>query len=264
MKTQTCLEVLEDRKMICRKTPETRAATLWLRAAVLAVVASVIQLGFSVTAEAQTERRDLRVQPLKAIGKLPSSTKRFALIIGVDEYEDAQINKLDGASNDAKALAAALIQHAGFIKDQVFVLASDQPLERRPTRARILRQVANLQGLIPKDGLLLVAFAGHGMERGGQAYLLPSDAQLSGNISLLEQTAINVEEIKKWIRQTQVEQVVIILDACRNNPVSARGTEDNVLTEAYARAFSFDVRNAEVKAFATLYAAEVGHRAYEY
>jgi uncharacterized caspase-like protein len=250
--------------MIYRETPYMRAVTLWSRAAVLAVIVLVIQQSLSMAAKAQTEGRDLRVQRFKAVVKLPSTTKRFALIIGIDEYEDAQINKLDGASNDAKALAGALIQHAGFIRDQVFVLASDQPQERRPTRARILRQLANLQGLIPKDGLLLVAFAGHGMERGGQAYLLPSDAQLSGNISLLEQTAINVEEIKKWIRQIEVEQVVIFLDACRNNPISARGIEDNVLTEAYTRGFSFDVRNAEVKAFATLYAAEVGHRAYEY
>lgn len=90
--------------MINWKSPTTRAVPLRARAAVLAVVASVIQLGFSVTAKVQTEHRDLRVQPLRAVGKLPSSTKRFALIIGVDEYEDAQITKLDGASNDAKAL----------------------------------------------------------------------------------------------------------------------------------------------------------------
>ena len=250
--------------MICWKTPHTKAVTFRSRAAVLVVILLGIQLSLSATAKAQAEARDLSVKALRTVGKLPNSAKRFALIIGVDQYEDTQINKLDGASNDAKALSDALTKYAGFIKDQVFVLASDQALERRPTRGRILRQLANLQGVVPKDGLLLVAFAGHGMERGGQAYLLPSDAQLSGNISLLEQTAINVEEIKKWIRQTEVEQVVIILDACRNNPVSARGSEDNVLTEAYTRGLSFDVRNKEVKAFATLYAAEIGHRAYEY
>jgi hypothetical protein len=43
-----------------------------------------------------------------------------------------------------------------------------------------------------------------------------------------------------------------------------RANADNPLTVAYARGFNFDVRNREVQAFATLYATEVGHRAYEY
>jgi len=43
-----------------------------------------------------------------------------------------------------------------------------------------------------------------------------------------------------------------------------RANADNPLTAAYTRGFNFDVRNREVQAFATLYATEVGHRAYEY
>src|SRR5215471_5300284 len=37
------------------------------------------------------------------VSSLPGSSKRFALVIGVDDYQDTQINKLDGATNDAKA-----------------------------------------------------------------------------------------------------------------------------------------------------------------
>jgi hypothetical protein len=55
----------------------------------------------------------------------------------------------------------------------------------------------------------------------------------------------------------------MILDACRNDPVG-RANADNPLTPAYTRGFNFDLRNREVKAFATLYATEVGYRAYEY
>jgi len=43
-----------------------------------------------------------------------------------------------------------------------------------------------------------------------------------------------------------------------------RANADNPLTAAYTRGFNFDMRNHEVQAFATLYATEVGHRAYEY
>jgi formylglycine-generating enzyme required for sulfatase activity len=212
---------------------------------------------------AQTERRRQIVQVPATVDTWPAKNKRFALVIGVDEYQDTQISPLAGAANDAKALADALVRYAGFPQDQVILLASDQPLERRPTRGNILRRLSNLRGLVPLDGLLLVSFAGHGMEREGRGFLCPTDAQISGDMGLLEDTAIPVEVMRERIRQTGVKQVVVILDACRNDP-SGRGESENKLTEAYARQFNFDVRNREVTAFATLYATDVGNVAYEY
>lgn len=202
----------------------------------------------------------LQAGPLK---EWPGKAKRFALIIGVDQYADTQMTTLSGAANDAKTLAEALVRYAGFPTEQVILLASNQPAERQPTRGNILRRISNLSAIVPKDGLLLVAFAGHGMERGGQAFLLPTDAQVSNDVDLLEQTAINVAQMKEWIRKIGVGQVVVILDACRNDP-AGRANVDNPLTAAYTHGFNFDVRNREVIAFATLYATEVGHRAYEY
>src|SRR5262245_33176964 len=160
----------------------------YLCACSLILTAAVCALPSSRTFIAQTQNdgRGLRIQP-NAVGSLPAGSKRFAVVIGVDEYEDSQINKLDGAGNDAKAIVEALVQYAGFPRDQVKLITSDQPVERRPTRNKILRWLSNLRGAVPKDGLLLIAFAGHGIERGDQAYLLPSDAELSNDVTLLEQ-----------------------------------------------------------------------------
>src|SRR5947208_10252311 len=146
--------------------------------------------------EAQTnDQRGIGV----SVNAWPRKAKRFALVIGVDEYQDTQISKLDGASNDAKSLANALIEYGGFPADQVILFTSDQPPERRPTRGNILRRLSNLQTIVPKDGLLLFSFAGHGMERDRRAYLLPTDAQVNGDLALLEETAINAEVIRNWI-----------------------------------------------------------------
>src|SRR5215204_1510059 len=213
--------------------------------------------------EVTTQTGDRGMRLGEQVKTLPGSAKRYALIIGVDQYADTQITTLGGASNDAKALANALVQYAGFPTEQVTLLASDQPAERQPTRGNILRRLSNLAAVIPQDGLLLLSFAGHGMERGGQAFLLPSDSQVSNDVDLLEQTAINVSQIKDRIKKIGVTQVLMILDACRNDPVG-RANADNPLTAAYTRGFNFDLRNREVQAFATLYATEVGHRAYEY
>ena len=204
-----------------------------------------------------------RLLTAQDIKQLPATAKRYALVIGVDEYQDTQISRLSGAANDAKALADALVRYAGFPRDQVILLASDQPHERQPNRGNILRRLSNLRGIVPTDGLLLLSFAGHGIERSGRGFLCTTDAQLNGDLALLEDTAISVETIHERIRQMGVKQVLIILDACRNDP-SGRGEGENRLTDSFARKFNFDVRNQEVTAFATLYATDVGHVTYEY
>lgn len=193
----------------------------------------------------------------------PVSAKRWALVIGVDKYQDPQISPLKGSDNDAKLIANALVRYAGFPQDQVILLSTDQPMERQPTRVNILRRLSNLSTAVPKDGLLLVSFAGHGMERGGQAFLLPADAQISDQISFLEETAISMNRVKERIKETGVGQVLLLLDACRNDP-GGRADAPNNLSNAYTNAFNFDTRNREVQAFATVYATGIGQRAYEY
>jgi hypothetical protein len=227
-------------------------------------VSQLLVLAFSTSfiihAQENTQSRKLGL--LATVNQLPGRTNRWALVIGVDAYKDSQISPLKGSANDARVLADALVRYAGFPEDQVILMSTDQPEERQPTRVNLLRRLSNLASLVPKNGLLLVSFAGHGMERNGQAYLLPSDAQISDDITFLEETAISVTRMKERIRATGAGQVVVLLDACRNDP-GGRADTPNPLTVAYTK-FNFDVRNREVQAFATLYATAVGERAYEY
>lgn len=201
----------------------------------------------------------------QTVSKLPAKEKRWAVIIGVSKYEDDNITPLPGAANDARALRDALHDYAGFDEKQIILLTTDESKDRQPTKNNILRYLGNLSGTVPKDGLLLVAFSGHGIERQKQAFLLASDTPYNDNLKVLERTAISVSnDFKELIRDTAVGQVIILLDACRNDPSSGRSSSDNPLTQAYKDGFSFDVRNREVEAFATLYATSIGERAYEY
>src|SRR6185295_19948332 len=83
-------------------------------------------------AHAQVDQRGLRIQQSEQVKKWPDQSKRWALIIGVDQYKDRQISSLSGAANDAKHLADALEKYAGLLPDQVILLATDQPEERQP------------------------------------------------------------------------------------------------------------------------------------
>jgi len=199
----------------------------------------------------------------ESVDALPAHIKRWALLIGIDQYEDSNITPLRGAANDAHSLRETLIKYAGFPSDQVIVLATNEPAERQPTRTNILKRLSNLAGLVPKDGLLLISFAGHGIDRQGRGFLIPSDATLTEDLGLLEETAVSVNHIKQRIRDTGVQQVMILLDACRSYP-TGRSNTSNPLTTGFTKGFSFDVRNQEVTAFAVLYATALGDRAYEY
>jgi hypothetical protein len=199
----------------------------------------------------------------ESVGSLPARTKRWALLIGVDRYEDSNITPLRGAANDAHSLRETLIKYAGFPADQVIVLTTSEPAERQPTRTNILKRLSNLAGLVPRDGLLLISFAGHGIDRQGHGFLIPSDATLTEDLGLLEETAISVNHIKQRIKDSGVQQIMILLDACRSYP-TGRSHTANPLTPGFTKGFSFDVRNQEVTAFAVLYATALGDRAYEY
>jgi hypothetical protein len=119
----------------------------------------------TVQAKQDAKIQGRQLQRGEAIKVLPGKNNRWALVIGVDDYSEAQLTKLSGAANDARTLADALTKYAGFPEDQVILLASDQPSQFQPRRSTILRYLSNLRGSVPKDGLLLVLFAGHGIER---------------------------------------------------------------------------------------------------
>jgi len=189
---------------------------------------------------------------MELVDELPAEENRFALIIGVEDYLDKRINRFNYAASDARAVAGALARYAGFRKDRIVLLATGEPDDRQPLRSVILQQLANLPDRVSQDGLLLIYFAGHSAIRDGKSYLLPTDA-LTGDDTLLAETAIGAERVKELIRASGASQVMLAFDAFRHEP----------LNEAFTRAFTFDPRNQEVVAFITLLATGVGQRAYE-
>jgi uncharacterized caspase-like protein len=195
---------------------------------------------------------------------LPDKAKRYAVVIGIDKYtSDTNIPTLHGAANDARAIADALVEHAGFEKDKVILLTSNEAsASRQPTRANIGKVLSGLKNLVEEGGMLVVAFSGHGVERMSdhQVFLLPSDAY--SDPDQFDWSAIPVNQVTALIKQTKANQVMLLLDSCRNDPSGGKGSEDNKLTRDSIDAWS--VKNSSVKAFVTLYAASEGQRAWEY
>ncbi len=186
------------------------------------------------------------------IDEWPGEEKRYALVIGAEDYLDKRVSKYNFAASDARAIADALIRHGNFRKENVVLLATGETVDRQPSRSIILQHLADLPNHLKQDGLLLIYFAGHAVEINGKSYLLAADS-LTANESLIADTAINVARLKEMILSSGVGQAMIIFDAFRQTPVS----------ENFSRSITFDIRKNELAAFATVLAASPGQRSYE-
>lgn len=236
-----------------------RVSSAWR--ALCAVISVSLLMPSAVVAQRQPEGRGA---DLRAVSSLPSKEKRWALIIGVDNYP-RDITPLLGTVNDAKALRDALVKHAGFPAHQIILMTTDAAdPDLLPNRGNILDALDRLSRQVPEDGLLLFSFSGHGISIGNDAFLIPSDGRVYQNVGLMRERSIDVLRIKQAIQSTKVKQVLMFLDACRNEPERGKGDTANPLTEAYKSGFSFDTRNREVNAFATIYATSIGDRAFEF
>ena len=148
----------------------------------------------------------LLVAAILAMAAAPAArAERVALVIGNGAYRHA--SPLPNPPNDARATAASL-EAIGF---RVF---SGIDLDLDAMRD-LIRSFA--RSLDDTEAALLF-YAGHGLQVNGENYLLPVDAELAHE-SDLRFEAFAVSELMQQLEDPSRASIVI-LDACRNNPLS--------------------------------------------
>jgi formylglycine-generating enzyme required for sulfatase activity/uncharacterized caspase-like protein len=146
-------------------------------------------------------------------------SENWAICVGINNYVNLQ--PLEFAEQDAEALRDFFKSETGFQAIYHFaenappiIGNSAVPISAAPTFGslmRFLRVRFDEPFLKPSDNFWFF-FAGHGRREGNQDFLLPSDAD-PGNI---EQTAIPVSHICERLRRSGADNVILLLDACRN------------------------------------------------
>ncbi|MEX0697210.1 MAG: caspase family protein [Dongiaceae bacterium] len=128
---------------------------------------------------------------------------RVALVIGNGNYEGTAA--LANPAADATAIAEKLET-----LDFTVILATD--VDRRDAIAAIDRFSREINGA----EIALLFFAGHGIQIGGQNFLLPTDVSVESERAL-RYSAVDIQEVvAEMERRAQV--AIAILDACRDNP----------------------------------------------
>lgn len=140
------------------------------------------------------------------------AAQRVALIVGVSKYD--KVPSLANPAKDAR-LVQATLQKLGF---QVKVLAD-------PTRNQLIEGLGEFEEEAKGSEAAVIYYAGHGAMIDGVNYLLPKDA-VSTNKSALTGTAVESARLGQAMVGAKAVRL-IILDACRNNPVASRSLGGN-------------------------------------
>ncbi len=185
--------------------------------------------------------------------------KKYAVVNGISEYDDPDITNLSCAANDAKVIEKCLQEFCKFDDVRLFVSGGDN----EPINNAILKTLSNLGPHLEKDDLFLFYFAGHGIHTKEGSYLLTCNslAQYPGSSSL------SLNELGLCFSSFDSSNRILILDACRNDPQSGRGNEDNVLTKNFSRDILAAAKASSpdfIPATCVLHSCSLGQRAYEW
>lgn len=193
--------------------------------------------------------KDLSLQESVILTKLDQN-KRWAILVGIENYEDSGINDLKYSVDDVKAVYKALVDpnKGGFAPQNVRLLIDDassvnlHPTETlKPTRLNILDSLQNWLRDTQPDDTVLFYFSGHGVaDKGGKNYLVPIDAKLG----LLQDSAISMQRVNEILNDKELipaQKIVVVLDSCHSGTrVDAKAMEtgrilDPLFTNAEGR-----------------------------
>ena len=157
---------------------------------------------------------------LMGINLLDAQTagKRYAVLVGINEYLDPGILKLGTARNDAKDLGDALAK-AGW--DKAFVMSDDTDARNAdfPTRGNIERRISLLAELASPADTIMLFFSGHGLVEGNSELFLPVDA----DSTRLGSSALRLADQTKAFTDKGITKVILAVDACRESLNKSKG-----------------------------------------
>lgn len=128
----------------------------------------------------------------------------YALLIGVENYQDENIVDLNQPIADATALKDELIADYTFKPENITLLMN-------PDRTAIIETFDALTASVQETDNLLIFYAGHGIwdEQIEQGYWLPRDAKKSSKAAWLSNGTI-----RDYIRAIDSKHTLLITDAC--------------------------------------------------
>jgi uncharacterized caspase-like protein len=151
---------------------------------------------------------------LLLLALMPSAAhaeKRIAFVVGIDKYDNlGPQQQLQRAVNDARSVGATFASLG-------FEVVRAENASRATFNAEWQKFLDKLQ---PGD-TAAIYFSGHGVEIEGLNFLLPRDVpNISyGRQEQLKRESLSISELVLALRKRKPQVTLVILDACRDNPL---------------------------------------------
>ena len=158
-----------------------------------------------------------------------------ALVIGNSNYK---INQLNNSVNDANSIADKLKKYGFFVT-----------IANNLDRKSFIKTLLDFSEKAKDSDVTVLFYGGHGVQLGGQNYLLPIDIDLNGTEEVVTYDGISLNEILR--RNIPGKSKVVFLDACRTKPFKSsvtRGSSDGLapMNVATGTLISFATRDGGV------------------
>lgn len=161
------------------------------------------------------------------------SGERYAVVIGISEYADPAIPRLQYADDDAQLFYDFLVSDAaglGGFKPENVRLLKDEQADYRSIRLALR---SFLQGITEQD-LVVLYFAAHGTPdplRPDDYYLLPYDTEFDN----LAATGVPMSDLSETVGRLAARDVIVFADACHSGNVAGVGVRASNSNDIHRR-----------------------------
>ncbi|GAA4832824.1 hypothetical protein GCM10023331_17600 [Algivirga pacifica] len=130
--------------------------------------------------------------------------KYYALIIGVQDYQDQGIQDLEHPLRDAEDMKNTLVNHYTFEEENITVVSN-------PTRSELIQAFDGLMSKVRDIDNVLIFYAGHGYwdSKKEVGYWLPVDAHPKSSSNWFSNS-----RLKEYLKGLPAQHTLLVTDAC--------------------------------------------------
>ncbi|MBN1122816.1 MAG: caspase family protein [Anaerolineae bacterium] len=149
----------------------------------------------------------------------PEYRHSWAIIIGIDQYQDPTIRPLDTAVKGSRAVAALLRDELGFESERIIILTNETATQRAIRRA-FSDPLGNSEK-VGRDDRVIIYFGGHGLTYDTAEGLIGCIAPYDIEGSYWD-TAISMDELTRLANRSHAKHVLFLIDACFSGYATVR------------------------------------------
>lgn len=143
------------------------------------------------------------------------NTNFFALIIGIDYYDNSKVKNLSKATKDSEDLYNYLISSGGYSQENVVILTNHEA-----NKTNINKKISELKNKIGNNDTFIFYFSGHGSSLNDDFILPLCDYDEKDN-----NTYLNDQELNSVFSDINARNVLFLFDTCYSGLLAKRDSE---------------------------------------